>query len=362
MADELNDGGIDGGAEATPSESSIEQSSEQLAQNPEIQAAFARVFGGQDSDGNGEAEATAGDEAVENDPEASEPEPVQAPKQAPAKKPAGNTAPKEDAGAQSASTLSPVLRQAAARSGWSAEDINGFYEANPELAERTFEKMHANANDLSMRYAQLGATRLNPQQQIAPAPAPAPNSRVSQLDALLDDAALKQFGEENGQDFVDKFLKPFKAEVYEPVRQMMAFVENQKRELLSQQINGVFGDFAKEDPEFYGDDKALTPEAKQARYQTAQLADQIHAGAALQGVNLSVKEALEQARNVITANRRGEIERKNLTQRIQRRTNRITSRPNARRAATTVADGAGKSEAAAMEAYAARAAELGHTV
>src|SRR4051794_22270848 len=114
--------------DATPGDGGAGQSDvESVEGNAEFQAAFASVFGKSDkpSATGGEAEAT----PAEDETPTEEVEPVVEPvkpvvNKAVAGKPQGQEA------ALAASTLSPVLRQAAMRNEWKPSDIDAFYAAN----------------------------------------------------------------------------------------------------------------------------------------------------------------------------------------------------------------------------------------
>lgn len=350
-------------------------SSESLV-TPEIEAKFAEVFGNGRS-GAGDASARQRQADAEQQEELDEAAQADAAATAaddldgsakqdedPAKKPDPKTA-ATPATEEATATLSPVLRQAAQHAGWSKEDIDGFYAQNPALAERTFERLHGSFNDLSSRYAQLGQTP-NPSRpqpgQPAPAAPTAPAATATptttqQLDALFSEAALKQFGEDNGQDLVEKLLKPLGTEVIQPFRQMKAemeqmkaWVQAQQSEALAKEVNLVFQGWEGEFADLYGKNGQVAKEQHEARAQVAQLADQIMAGAAMQGVQLSVSDALERAHALHTADRRNEIERQRLVAQVKTRSNRITARPTQRKVARTVDDGAARSDKAAMEA------------
>jgi hypothetical protein len=359
--------------DATPAIGAGEVSSEELAENAEIQAAFQKVFGNSDTDG--EATATAQDaadaeqqdelveselaakretdEGSDNDekPEAVKPKQQVKPGKQEAR---GEATPTE-------TTLDAALRHAAKRAGWSDDEIKQALELNPDAAVRQFEKLHSSYNDLSKRYAELGQQRVNPaagQQPPAPKPAasgkdatsPADAPTASSLDALFTPKALEEFGNNNGEELVEKLLKPLHAEVIQPLREMKAWYEAQQREVLRKEVDLVFkgweGDFA----DLYGTGGTLTKEQLDNRSKVALLADQIGAGAAAQGIELSVSDALERANALFTADRRAEIERKQLTSRVVKRSARLTARPTQRKIARTVGDGAPKGDAAAIEA------------
>lgn len=360
--------------EATPQSPEGDVSSEQLAQTPEIQAKFAEVFGGAGDSAEGEVETTAQDaadaeqqdELVESELAARRDEGSKTEGDEPdaAKDGAAKADAKQQAkpGNQEApATLDPVLRHAAKRAGWTDDRIDRLVKLDPEFAVETFNRLHGSFNDLSTKYAELGKARMNAGQ---PPALPAQQPEMGQppvkgLDALFNPKALDDFGNEYGKELVEKFLKPLHSEVIQPMRQMAAWYEQQQRETLRVQVNTIFkgweGDFA----DLYGKGAELTKDQLDARSKVANLADQITAGAAAQGIELSVADALERAHALFTADRRAEIERKQLASKVVKRAGQITARPTQRKVATTAAEGAPKGDDAAMAAYRQKAAELG---
>jgi hypothetical protein len=349
-------------------------SSESLV-TPEIEAKFAEVFGG--GSASGEASATARQRQTDIEQQEELAEAAQATDaDSPAgddldgsaeqtddraKKPDPKSNPATSAADDATTALSPVLRQAAERAGWSKEDIDAFYGQNAALAERTFERLHGSFNDASNRYAELGKARGTAQQPAPQTPAapmaPAAPAGAGLLDALYTEGGLKQFGENNGEELVEKLLKPLGTEVIQPFRQMKAeleqmraWVQAQQADALVKEVDLVFKGWEGEFTDLYGKNGQATPQQQEARAQVAQLADQIAAGAAMQGIPMSVSDALGRAHALFTADRRHEIERKRLTEQVKTRSNRLTARPTQRKIARTVEDGAARSEKAAMEA------------
>jgi hypothetical protein len=260
---------------------------------------------------------------------------------------ATTTAPKEEA-APADSTLSPVLRQAAKRNGWDDADIDNLYAANPEVAERTFERLQESANALSEQYAKIGQAR----SQAAPAPSAATADATSNLDKLFSEDGLKRFAEANGQDIVDTLLKPLAAERAE-YREAVAYVYQQKAEALNRTVTGALDGFAKELPDIYGKGAwgELTPEQQAFRTEVVQQGDWMIRGAREQGINLTHTEALERAHLQMTAKHRAQIERDNLKRAVTQRSNRTTIRPSQRQPAKGAAGG----EAGSMESALAAA-------
>ena len=82
------------------------------------------------------------------------------------------------------------------------------------------------------------------------------------------------------------------------------------------------------------------------------------AGASQQGIELTVQDGLERAHSVFASEHLEAIERKKITQQVQKRNRGITQRPTQRRTGPAGAEPK-RSVEGAMAAYATKAAELG---
>lgn len=369
-----NDDGVelDSGTETATQtvEADSASDSETIAQKPEIQAAFDRTFN------KGEAKATAQRKAKEEAEELAE-ESAEAGKtddagddaatdtvgsddsdtdDEPGKvkpEPASGKTPDEEALA----TLDPVLRRQAQRAGWTDEEIAEAIRLNPDAALRQFEKLHGSWNDLSRKWGQMGsAAAQQPQAQQQPQPQQQrpqlgqQQQPATSLDALFSDEGLRQFAEENGQDIVEKLIKPIRDEIVQPFRQLQEFYRSQRQDMIAQQVGGVFKSWEGDHSQFFGTTKAVSQEQAENRYRVAQMADQISIGASQQGVRMGMEEAFERALAILTEPHRSAIERKKLTSAIQNRSARLTTRPTQRQTPQTAADGAKRSDKAAMTA------------
>jgi hypothetical protein len=320
---------------------------------------FAEVFGG-GSEGKGEAQATAQSQANQSEADELEEARVaaEAAKTGSDEKPEApaKTVVTKPANEEATATLDPVLKHAAKRAGWSDEEIKEAVELNPDAAKRAFSKLHGSYNDLSERFAQLGQPRQ--QQQPVVQPVAQPNDPFAALDALFKPEALKEFAENNGEELVEKFLKPLYGALA-PIKQIQAQYQAAQQETLAKEVGTIFkgweGDFA----DVYGSGHDLTADQLAARGKVGQLADQITAGAAAQGIQLPVSEALERAHAYLTKDRAAEMARKQVTSKVQGRAGKITARPTQRRTANTVGDGAAKSDQSAQNAVASFWAERG---
>lgn len=364
MAEEIKTAEIESpeleSADADPTPSTAEVSSDELAKNPEIQAAFARVFGGKgeidETDEEGDEPAP---EVAEEADQTAEPDEGSKPQPKPAAKPpvkAKGTVPAAPA-EEAQATLAPALQQAAKRAGWNEADINEFHAANPELAEKTFANLQTSHNELSRRFAQLGQMR-GPQMQ-QPAVQPVQQAQQPAQLAALEAAYknLPEFAANNGEQLA-KVVKDLYEGVVQPFKQMQAAYEAQSRQAMSHQVNATFGTFA-DFADLYGQSGKLTQEQHQTRYEVAVLADRIRSGASLQGIDLSVNDALEQAHNLFTADRVKQTTRREIQQQVVTRGRQITNRPTQRRTPQTAAEGARRTEAGAMKAVANWWAERG---
>jgi hypothetical protein len=271
----------------------------------------------------------------------------------------GEPADDKDGQTAEAPTLDPNLRFVAQQFGWSDEKIDKLLKADPELAQDTF-------TNLSDAYTNLSRQML-PQGDSQGLPGTQPGSMTAQqqattspLDTLLSDKALAQFAEANGEEIVEKFLKPFAQErqaLKAELSEMKAYVEVQQRRAVATEATTVLEKLSGQFADLYGKDTLqLSDPQKQARTNLAGIADQLRAGAKSQGRELSVSEALNRAHLIVSAGHRQQAVRKQVTEQVQRRSKQISAKPTQRRNPTTAG---GRSDAAAIEAYNRKAAELG---
>lgn len=226
--------------------------------------------------------------------------------------------------------VDPNHREVAHQFGWTDERIDKLAAADPQLAADTLQALADTYTNLSRQYLQPAApVQPAPQYQQPPAP-----QQASGLDVLFSPEQLRQFAETNGQEIVDKFLKPFAAErsaMQQEVARLTGFVQAQERQAVAAEANTAFAELSKVNGDLYGKDTAFSAVQKFAREQVAQVADQLRAGAKLQGRDLSVSEALKRAHLVLTGDRKTAEGRKAVTEQVQKRAKQITARPTQRR-------------------------------
>lgn len=277
-------------------------------------------------------------EEDEGDEQDTEPEPEDGEGDSPT--PEGQEAPTID--------LDPTLRRAAQQFGWDDEAIDAFVAANPEMGVATFQRLADTFGNLSSQF-----TGQSP--QVAPAPTQAPQQApqspaVSGLDKLFSEEGLQAFADANGDDLVETFLKPFKSEVYEPLKAMQASAEAAERQALANEAQTAIARLGSDYASLYGG-ATRTPEQQQAVNQLAAVADQLRAGARLQGQELSVTAAIDRAHLILSAEQRKADGRKEVQKSVQSRAKSLTSKPTMRRSKATEAKPGDSSAAAAVETF-----------
>jgi hypothetical protein len=320
--------------------------------DPDLNAKFDAVFGS--DDGREPAEAEAAHDTHDAEAEGDEPERKPA-VQPPATGKNRGEAKQGEPAVGGAAGLDPLLRQQAKRAGWSDEEIEQALALNAPAAIRQFEKLEADYAATAGRFAAMGAGTSLPAHNAgqSPAPsAPAAQPAGTDFDRLFTEEGLKEFAENNGQELVDKLLRPLQTEVLAPLRQVVQHYQAMQREALAKEVNVTFGQWENDFEDVYGKGEyAAVDETKQAnRRQVMQLADQVRAGASAQGIELPVSEALERAHYLFNRHRQGEVERKKIADQVAKRSASITARPTQRKIAKTVEEGSGRSEEAAKEA------------
>jgi hypothetical protein len=223
----------------------------------------------------------------------------------------------------------PTLKQIAVElGGWSKDDVDAFVKENPTFARITFKKMADSYNALSSQYANAarnGAPALTPPvQQNATT-----QQQTGSLESLYKD--LEKFSEVAGSEMVERFIKPLKTDVLEPLKDVVQFVNEQRAEAVKREVLQGFEAIAKDGFEdHYGKSDQLSDKQREARQQVAQLADTIHTGAKAHGVQMSYGEAIRRAHLIQSSDKAISIARKNLVRQVKNRSTQMTQRPSQR--------------------------------
>jgi hypothetical protein len=270
----------------------------------------------------------------------------------------------------SGSQLSPELRDAARIAGWPDADIDALVGSNPELAAKTFQRFADQARDVTTRLMELGRTQVGDQEQPGSqrqsAAPPAKRQTGDHADLLQQvyGESLPELAEKFGEDFIDAIVRPLVTaseqrleQALGPMNDIQARFAQQEQERIAEEIGGFFKSLPEEYADLYGKGRhdQVKPEQYEARHSIALMADQILAGAQMQGIQMSLGESLRRAHAVHASDFTAQLERKRLLAQVQRRNRSITQRPRSRNANVGRPE---KSIEAGMRAYEERAAEL----
>jgi hypothetical protein len=272
-------------------------------------------------------------------------------------------------------TLSPVLRQAAKRAGWKDDQIVKLWENDPELATTTFSNLLATHNELSTRFGQLGQLgqqqqqpqyqQPNPQQQwqqqqqYQQPPQQLPQQGEDVLAGIFGPDYADRFAPRYGDTFAQDVLQPLMQTLIAPVQQLWQRAQLAEQESMTREIDAFF----KTQEEAFGDlygkgaSRSISRESFDNRMRVLQQADAIRNGATRAGQSMSVADSIEAAHLLVNADQIQTVARKQVTQQVQKRASRITARPTQRRQMSAREAGT-KSDTAAAEAFASRAAEI----
>lgn len=286
-------------------------------------------------------------------------------------------------GDDDAPTLSPLLMQAAMRNGWPKEDAEEFFQADPERAVKTFDRLLENYNNLSAEYGKLGMGGAmppvapnhgmlpgmppQPQPLAQPPQPPAPTQSVARevLQEVFGKEGLEELKDKYDEDFVNDALKPMAKKFADKLDEVVAPLQQQVDQYEADQVRQqCFGFLDNLDPafnEFYGegqDINKLEMGQQTARAELFQEADHIRAGMQLHGLQPSLTECLERAHLRVAHKHTSTIERKKITQSVKKRSQGITHRPSQRKklGKTRTAESA---EAAAAKVFNDAATEMG---
>ena len=250
-------------------------------------------------------------------------------------------------------TLNPVLRRAAQRAGADMEKLDSIAKENPELAENYAQMCLNTLNNLSTRYGQFGETPAPLQQQPAPQPQQqAPAKGADPLLAQIYGDKLESLREKYGPEYFQDIVGP----MIEPVRELMVEATMRKQSAMRTEVEGFFKGLEPEFHELYGNGTEVNEKQNAMIQQLVHVADRIRGGAERQGIPLSVADALEQANLMVASENIGKLTMKKIASQVKKRSSQATHRPTHRRRR---AAGTERSDRAAQQAYADRAAEFG---
>lgn len=246
---------------------------------------------------------------------------------------------KPDTGAVAeASTLPAAYRRTAKARGWDDKEIDDFATANPDLALKTFERMHDSRTKEIQEWADLGrkARQTAPAAPAAPAVTAPAVSAASQTTPIDTKAFAELYGvsEEAIQAIMGPINERFAA--LEPLVQRATAAQAQAEQTQRDSLVRIVQEFFVSPEiapykEAYGTDPtALTAEQSRLRDKVVETADALLAGATMQGRELSVPDALALAHDSESSSFKEQIIRDQLRKDTTRREKGITLRPSAK--------------------------------
>lgn len=243
-----------------------------------------------------------------------------------------------------------AMRRSLKAAQWTDAEIDGHYIADPELAMKTFNRVHTQRMDILGEYARIGRGQ-------AANAATATDSRTAseavtdQPIQAIDVAALTaEMGEEHSE-IAQRIAAPINA-VVAKIQAVMPTIERgaaaaehaEKVQALSV-INTFFGsDGLKPYVPFYGDSTKGRTKAENQRYdQVLELADAMISGAAYQGRELRPEDALEAAHHDVSSEFQVQAVRTKLKQTVRKKAASVSLKPTGR-GKSTATQGRAKNE------------------
>jgi len=226
-------------------------------------------------------------------------------------------------------TLNDAYYRAAISQEWTPDEIKDFFEADPELAIKTFAKIHASTNKISSEFARLGRVQPAKRQEAKTAI----EANKAKADDGIDLAALKeQYGEDSA---VVKAFTVMQTKL-DTAREAMPDKQEQQQEEIDPIILGRIEKFwvdpaMKPYAEFYGegkDEAKLTIGQSDNRYKVLETADSIVLGCQTQGRKITLEQALESAHLLVSESVRESAIRKELTTKIKKRAKGVSLKPS----------------------------------
>ena len=239
--------------------------------------------------------------------------------------------------AADASTLPEAYRRSAKAREWTDAEIERFYKQDPELAIKTFEKMHQSRVSEVEQWAELGR-RAKAAAQPAPAAGAAPAVPADPL-AALKPVDPKAMAEKYGNaELMEEIAAPLNA----AIKALQPLIENAKaayqatqqtqQDVLAKTVNDFFnGPELKPYEEVYGTDwSKLSPKQEETRKRTLEVADSLIAGAKMQGRSIDTIEALTLAHESVSSQFKERVIRDTIRKSATQRAKGVTLKPSGR--------------------------------
>jgi hypothetical protein len=226
--------------------------------------------------------------------------------------------------------------RAAIHQGWKPEQIDDFVKQNPGLALQTLENMYKSTNKISQEFARIGRVAPSGSDQAKPVGQQnqPPQSSLKPLDLT---EMIKVYGED---DPAIKTIQALHDQLTAISSQMNATkpaaneaTKATENDLIEQSVDSFFtNDDIKPYSEFYGEGKVKartrTMEQEERRWKVLDEADRIRDGAAKQGIQMDIPEALERAHLIVSDSFKTQAIRKSIVSDLKKKSKGLTLKPN----------------------------------
>lgn len=248
--------------------------------------------------------------------------------------------------------LSDAYYRAATNSGMSHDEIVEFMAASPELAVKTFAKMHDNMNSVSNEFAVIGRAKKKAAEDAANGDADNDTSQKSTF-KKIDTAKIREENPDSDAlvNLIDGLQDQNQTmhDQMEQLKQAPVIVNNEAQDkleldrqvLISQQIdtffndpsmvafNSTYGAISKDARDW----SELMPSEKVNRYAVIEQVEQLMEGAKAVGREMEVPEALERAHMIVTQPIQKRMIREDIMKDVVKRSKGISLKPSSAKSA-----------------------------
>jgi hypothetical protein len=249
-------------------------------------------------------------------------------------KPVEEAAAEPEVSAEASTLPAAYVRTAKAR-GWTDQEITDFQKAQPEMALKTFERMHESRTKEIQEWAELGRkTRQASAPAVPAAASPEQTAPVAGLQPINVQEMVAKYGNE---DLIREMAGPINAAIAAlgPIVQGATAAQEQAKRAAQEQLGRTVENFFTDKSmapyaEAYGTTMAtLTTPQIGMRQKVLETADALIAGAGFQGRQLSVQDALMLAHDSVASGMKETIIRDQIRSNVKKRAASITLKPTA---------------------------------
>jgi hypothetical protein len=240
--------------------------------------------------------------------------------------------------------LTDAYYRAAIHGGYDEKEIIEFMQANPELAIKTFSKMHDNMNSVSAEFSNIGRYKKEQAHKATPdEPKDKPGFKKIDLDKLREDDpdnplidVMEQMQNQSEALFDQLEKRPVQAANTDQLASDQQKLEADRTTMVGEKIDSFFrGPGMDQYAAVYGslaDDvkswEGLLPSEKMNRVAVVEQVTELMEGARMLGKDMEMTDALSRAHLLITQPVQEKMIRKDIMDKVRKRSKSITLKPN----------------------------------